>query len=426
MTKFSTGYWLYRAFTRLYPIGIGLAARFGHEKAQLWLSGRNDDMWADLERARGTLPGKVVWFHAASLGEFEQARPVIEKFREEYPSWGVVLTFFSPSGYLVRKKYAGADLVSYLPLDNPENPSRFLDLVRPDLALFVKYEFWPFYLLELNRRGIPAISFSAIFRRNQVFFKPWGNFMRLVLSSFRLIYTQDEASVKLLKRIRMPHAQQAGDTRFDRVLQIAEAADKLPLIDRFKGARQTIVVGSAWPKDLEVVLKAVLLLPESLKPKVIVATHEINEDELISLEQTAGYQVVRYSKALPDSVGSADLMLIDNIGMLSSIYRYADIAWIGGAFGSGLHNILEAAVYGIPVMFGKPNYRKFKEARELLKQGGAFSCGTAEEAARAMQKLLSSPDVKTGMGHICRQYCKQHAGATDKVMDGIRRLISYN
>jgi 3-deoxy-D-manno-octulosonic-acid transferase len=423
VAKTSTGYWVYRAFSRVYPAAIKLVAGAGHQKAKAWVDGRDNELWQQLERGRSTLPGRVAWFHAASLGEFEQARPVIEAFKEQYPTWGIVLTFFSPSGYLIRKNYAGADVVTYLPSDSPENSVRFLNVVRPDLALFVKYEFWPFYLLELRDRGIPAISFSAIFRPNQIFFKPWGRFMRLVLSSFSLIYTQDEASARLLRRIQMPHTEVAGDTRFDRVIQIAESVGKLPLINTFKGDGKVLVLGSAWPMDVKVVLEAVLALPQAIRPKVIVAPHELTPDHLAELDNWPGYQSLRYSAALPETATAANLMIIDNIGMLSSIYKYADIAWVGGAYGSGLHNILEAAVYSVPVLFGKPKFRKFKEATDLLRQGGAFSCGTVAQATSQLVSLLTDKVACKAAGEAASAYCQKHAGATQIVMSGLHRVI---
>lgn len=421
----SLGYLAYRAFSRAYPAAIWLAAQLGNVKAKAWVEGRNDDLWQNLIQARSTMPGKVAWFHAASLGEFEQARPVIEAFKKKYPHWGVVLTFFSPSGYLIRKNYAEADHVCYLPADTPENAPKFLDLLRPDLILFVKYEFWPFYLLEASERGIPVVSFSAIFRPGQIYFKPWGRFFRRVLGTLSRIYTQDEASVKLLQRIGMQGIE-AGDTRFDRVGQIARQAQKLPILEGFIGqdaSRKLLVIGSAWPQDLKVVLTAVQSLAPELRPLVVVAPHELHEDQLTALDAWPGFKTIRYSTAMPAQAAQANLLIVDNIGMLSSIYRYAHLAWVGGAFGSGLHNILEAAVYGIPVLFGKPKYKRFAEARFLLKNKGAFSCGTAAEASRTLHKLLSNDVAREAAGAVSEKYCRQNQGATDKVMQALPALM---
>lgn len=418
----SLGYWVYRAFSRLYPLAIRLAAATGNEKAKAWVAGRNDELWDQLLYSRSMMPGRVAWFHAASLGEFEQARPVIEAFRKAYPHWGVVLSFFSPSGYLIRRNYAEVDLVTYLPADTPENAPRFLDLLRPDLILMVKYEFWPFYLLEAHKRAIPVVSFSAIFRPSQVFFKPWGGFMRYVLGTISRIYTQDEASLKLLSRIGIK-ATVAGDTRFDRVAQIAQSANKLPIVEAFKAGQPMIVLGSAWPADLKVLLPALLNLPVELRPKLVVAPHELSTDHLSMLDTWPGFQSVRYSTTMPDDARNANLLIVDNMGMLSSIYRYADVAWVGGAFGSGLHNILEAAVYGIPVLFGGPAYKRFAEAKALIKSKGAFSCITVKEAEKVLQKLLSETEARLEAGKAAGKYCRQHLGATDAIMKALPALM---
>jgi len=426
VAKTSTGYWIYRGFSRIYPLAIKVVGQLGNAKAKAWEEGRQESLWQHLERGLSTLPGRRIWFHAASLGEFEQARPVIEAFRAKYPTWGILLTFFSPSGYEVRKNYQGADLVTYLPADTPENAVRFLEVVRPDLALFVKYEFWPFYLLGLRERGIPAISFSAIFRPNQVFFQPYGRFMRAVLSTFSHIYTQDKASAKLLEQIGLQHVTSAGDTRFDRVIQIAKQAQKLPILDAFKNDDKLLVVGSAWPEDVAIVLQAVLKLPEGIRPKVVVALHELKQDQINNLDGFAGYKSIKYSEALPNTAKAADLLIVDNMGMLSAIYGYADIAWIGGAYGKGLHNILEAAVFGIPVLFGTPKYTKFKEAKDLLKANGAFTIATEFEAVKVIRQLLENDKLRQESGNVGLAYCHQNSGATNAVIFGISRFADQN
>ncbi|MGL4292421.1 MAG: 3-deoxy-D-manno-octulosonic acid transferase, partial [Bacteroidales bacterium] len=306
---------------------------------------------------------RYLWFHAASLGEFEQGRPLIEQLRISYPEYKIALTFFSPSGYEVRKNYAGADLICYLPLDMPSNVTRFLDILNPEKAFFIKYEFWANYLHELKKRAIPVYLFSAIFRPEQVFFKPYGAFFRKLLRVYDSIFVQDESSRKLLREIGIENVEVAGDTRFDRVLEIRDQAKEIPLICSFtEGASFVLVAGSSWPKDEDLMIDHFNRHPEM---KLIIAPHEIHESHLTDIIGKLKRPYVKFSQLNEENAKQADCLLIDCIGLLSSIYRYGNAAYIGGGFGVGIHNVLEAAVYDIPVVFG-PNYSRFREACNLV------------------------------------------------------------
>jgi 3-deoxy-D-manno-octulosonic-acid transferase len=391
----------------------------------------------------------TLWFHAASLGEFEQGRPVIEAVRKQYPEAKLVLTFFSPSGYEIRKDYDQVDLVCYLPADTPANVQRFLDAIRPDIALFIKYEFWHNYLHQLKKRQIPTILFSAIFRPNQVFFKWYGGFYRKILFCFDHVLVQNRASEELLKSIGYHNVTLGGDTRLDRVAQIAAQAKSYPEIEAFKGATPLLIVGSAWPDDMEVLIPFLNQFSQHLK--VIIAPHEINIEQIQKWQaqlQKTSLRFTVYSlqfreeeqerrkkeggrDATFDTLNS-DLdtshssflaphyLFLDTIGMLSSIYRYADFAYIGGAFGDGLHNILEPAVFGMPIFFGKPHYQKFQEAYDLLHFGGAMTVANAQELESAFAKVYENQEVRQRKARICLRYVKQNAGATEKVMDVIK------
>lgn len=386
------------------------------------------------------------WFHAASLGEFEQGRPVIEAVRKQYPEAKLVLTFFSPSGYEIRKDYDQVDLVCYLPADTPANVNRFLDAVQPDMALFIKYEFWHNYLHELKKRQIPTLLFSAIFRSNQLFFKWYGGFYRDMLFCFDPILVQNHASEALLKSIGYSNVTVAGDTRLDRVAQIAAQAKSYPEIEVFKGETPLLIVGSAWPDDMEVLIPFLNQFPQPLK--VIIAPHEINPEQIqkwqSELQRTSlRFTVYSFDKeqkakskgqktkgnpldtrhSTPRSV-PFDTLFLDTIGMLSSLYRYADFVYIGGAFGDGLHNILEPAVFGVPIFFGKPHYQKFQEAHDLLQLGGAVSIANAEELKRSFTEVYENQSVRKQWADICRKYVLKNAGATEKVMEVIKAFQS--
>lgn len=359
-----------------------------------------------------------LWFHAASLGEFEQGRPIMERIRAEHPEYGLLLTFYSPSGYDVRKNYEGADLVCYLPFDRKKNVIRFLDLVKPINVFFIKYEFWPNYLQELGRRKIPTYLVSGIFRPDQAFFKRVGFAYRNVLKPFTHFFVQDEVSVRLLASIgHTSNVTLSGDTRYDRVLEIAGKSKPLDVVNAFvtsaKAAQQTIlVIGSSWPQDEQLLLPYVNTHPEM---RLIIAPHEIHEDHLKSIEAGISRTYGRYSQIDVDQSTVLDCLIIDCFGLLSSIYRYGDIAYVGGGFGVGIHNTLEAAVYGIPVLFG-PKHEKFAEAKALLATGGAVCLHDEDALQSTLSTLIQDEDVRLDMGKKAGEMVKKGSGGTNIVM----------
>ena len=359
---------------------------------------------------------KYIWFHAASLGEFEQGRPLIEKIRERYPEYKILLTFFSPSGYEVRKNYKGADIVCYLPLDKPRNVNKFLDIIQPCMAFFIKYEFWKNYLDELHKRNIPVYSISSIFRKEQIFFKWYGGTYRKVLANFDQLFVQNETSKRFLSKIGINKVTVVGDTRFDRVLEIRQEAKDLPLVEAFKGNSMTIVAGSSWQPDEDLFIEYFNTHPDI---KLIIAPHVIDENHLVEIISKLKRPYVRYSKANEQNVKNADCLIIDGFGLLSSIYRYGEIAYVGGGFGVGIHNILEAAVYGIPVIFG-PKYQKFMEAKQLLEENGAFSIKNYEELSQLLDKMISDTEYLTEVGANADNYVSKNLGASEKILDQIK------
>lgn len=357
---------------------------------------------------------RYVWFHAASLGEFEQGRPVMEQLKRDKPETKILLTFFSPSGYEVRKNYAVADIVSYLPLDVPGNAWYFVNLVKPSKAIFIKYEFWPNYLLALQAENIPAISISAIFRPEQVFFKEYGKWYKKILQTFQHIFVQDKASKELLHMHGINNVTVAGDTRFDRVYDLYQQAKQLPLIEEFvKGAEKVIIAGSTWPKDEELLVQYLRLHPDV---KLIIAPHEVHTSHITEISKLLDGKFVRYSDANADNVKATNCLVIDIIGILSSVYRYGHVAYIGGGFGVGIHNTLEAAVYGIPVVFGT-NYQKFREARELIAIGGAFSISNYVTLEAQFDLLLKDNSA----GKIAGEYVKSNTGATEMILKQLKQ-----
>jgi len=374
-------------------------------------------------RLRQALQGNqspVVWFHCASLGEFEQGRPVMEAFRAQYPAYKLLLTFFSPSGYEVRKNYSGADYIFYLPFDSATNASCFLQLVQPKLAVFVKYEFWHHYLQQLQKQHIPMLLISAIFRKEQIFFKPYGGFYRNMLQRITHVYTQNNQSLELLRRIGVPHASVAGDTRFDRVLQTAASVKILPLVEAFVQQQKVFVIGSSWPADMEVLRPLIQQYRSGMK--FIIAPHEVTESGINAILQQVGEGGIRYSEATEAEVADRDVLVIDNVGMLASLYSYGTYAYIGGAFGKGLHNTLEAAVFGLPLFFG-PRYNKFQEAVDLVELQCASPVRNAAALLQAFGKVHTAPGVRQRITENEKQYVKQQAGATVKIMEDIKHLL---
>ncbi|GAA4387567.1 glycosyltransferase N-terminal domain-containing protein [Hymenobacter koreensis] len=412
---------LYSLAIRLYGLLLRLVAPFV-PKAKLWTEGRRN-LFARMQHALAGDSAPKVWFHCASLGEFEQGRPLMEAYRQQFPEHRIVLTFFSPSGYEVRHNWPGADYVFYLPLDTASNACAFVSAVRPKLAVFVKYEFWYHHLAELKRHNIPVVCVSAIFRPDQIFFKPWGGFFRQILGLFSHIFTQDQESVVLLRRAGVTRASAAGDTRFDTVLGTAAAAAKnLPVVAAFVAdAAPVLVAGSVWQPDVEVLVPALQRWSQELR--TIVAPHEISESHLQQVEQALAGQVVRYSQATTETVAQARVLLIDNIGLLRELYRVGNIAYIGGAFGKGLHNTLEAAAFGLPLLFG-PRYEKFREARDLVASGSAVVVHDANEVQAQLEPWLTNPATPQQLGAQARAYVHREAGATDRIMQALRTMLT--
>lgn len=415
---------LYSLNIFLYGIAIRVASLF-NAKAKLWVRGRKNLFDELAERMAGDAR-LVAWFHCASLGEFEQGRPLMEKFRSQNPNYKIVLTFFSPSGYEVRKNYAGADVVCYLPLDTPGNAKRFLELVIPSIAFFVKYEFWLNMLRELRQWGVPHFLVSAIFREDQIFFKSHGKIFREALKGYTYIFTQEKRSLELLNSIGVSQAEMAGDTRFDRVAEIAAAAKEIPVAKAFTGeSKKVIVAGSTWPADEEVLFPA---LKEHLANgwKLLIAPHELGEAHLSAIENNLKAigiaAVVRFSKADETNVSSAIVLLIDNIGMLSSLYRYGRVAYIGGGFGKSIHNVLEAAVYGMPVIFG-PRFEKFNEAKGLIATGGGFGVMSGDELKQRVNELLGDETKLSEAGRKAGEFVSGNTGATQKILEQVAQAL---
>ena len=377
-------------------------------------------------KTNGTLREKIdrnakyIWFHASSLGEFEQGRPLIEKIKAEHPEYKILLTFFSPSGYEVRKNYGGADVVCYLPFDTPYRVKKFLDLSKPVMAIFIKYEFWDNYLSELKRRNIPVYIVSAIFRKEQLFFKWYGGMYRKVLSYFTHIFVQDDASRELLSKYGVTNVSVFGDTRFDRVQDVYKNTKQVPMVDLFVNNNRsdnqlTMVAGSSWQQDEEVYLNYFNEHPEL---KLIIAPHEIHKDHLMHIESMLKRPSIRLSEATEKDIKGKSCLIVDSFGLLSSIYRYGDLAYIGGGFGAGIHNVLEAAVYGMPVIFG-PKYQKFKEARDLLQVGGAFSITDEKTFESKMEELSTYRDLLDAAGAAAGDFVKSNIGATNRIIASI-------
>lgn len=363
---------------------------------------------------------KIIWVHCASLGEFEQGRPIIELIKKQRTDVKILLTFFSPSGYEIRKNYEGADFIYYLPWDTRKNAEKFIAITKPSLAIFVKYEFWYNYSNELKKKNIPLVSASCILRPNQVFFKPYGGLFRKILKNFTAYYVQNLETKKLLASIGISSTI-AGDTRFDRVLQIIANAKEVPLAKAFKNESQLWVIGSCWPEDLEVLSS--FIHDHSYHLKFIIAPHEINEKFIVEIERSLQVKTIRFSKASFDNVADASVMIIDNIGMLSTLYRYGEVAFVGGAFGDGLHNILEAACYGVPIFFGDKNYEKFQEAHDLIMRGGAFEVSGYSDLKSKYELLNNKPENYLLACEVTKSYVEENRGATIKIVDYCLKLV---
>jgi 3-deoxy-D-manno-octulosonic-acid transferase len=409
---------LYNLSITFLRVTYALAAGF-NPKARAFVYGRKD-YFNRLKQKLSSNTAPLIWVHCASLGEFEQGRPVIEKIRVAYPHIKILLTFFSPSGYEVRKNYNQADYIVYLPWDTERNANRLIDIANPRLVFFVKYEFWYHYTHQLTRRNIPVISVSAIFRPQQLFFRSYGGFYRNILNHFRRIFVQNDESLRLLKSIDITHVTRAGDTRFDRVNQLVRQSEDIELARIFKDNQRIMVIGSCWAEDLEVLIPFINERHGNLK--FIIAPHEINEEFIAELERALSVRPVRYSKA-DHSVSHADVLIIDNIGMLGRLYRYGEYAYIGGAFGKGLHNILEAACYGIPIFFGNRNHQKFQEAVDLINRGGAFEVADYRDM-KAKFELIHVPENFLLACEVTRHYVEENLGATDKIMTYCKPILA--
>lgn len=405
---------LYNLAISIYLLGVRVAAFFRPKSKAAHMVRGHRQVFGILKRQ---LDPKVdyIWFHAASLGEFEQGRPLIEWIRANHPEYRILQTFFSPSGYEVRKDYSGADVVCYLPLDTPINAYRFVEAAHPRMAFFVKYEFWRNYLNRLHKKRIPVYSVSSVFRPNQIFFRWYGRDYRNVLKSFTHLFVQNQLSKDLLSRIGITNTTIVGDTRFDRVLDIYKAAKLLPIVELFKQDKPTIVAGSSWSLDEELLVDYFNNHPEI---KLIIAPHVVNEERLAEIESKLKRPYVLYTQAGEEKMKRADCLIIDGYGLLSSIYRYGEIAYVGGGFGAGIHNVLEAAVYGIPVVFG-PNNRKFREARHLLEVEGGFEVQDTASFSRVMDRLLIDKDFLEKAGRAAGDYVRDHSGALHKILKKI-------
>lgn len=400
---YSFGIWLYWLLVRV--------ASMFNEKAKFFVDGRLG--WYDKLKQQIDPNARYIWFHVASLGEFEQGRPIMERIKQEHPDYKILLTFFSPSGYEIRKNYNGADIICYLPMDTVSNACKFVDLCKPQMTVFVKYEYWINYLHELKSRNIPTYMVSAIFLPTQAFFKWYGGWYRKVLGTFKHLFVQDEQSVNLLASIGVTNATACGDTRFDRVLAIAQNAKDLPICEAFKRGEQPILIaGSSWPKDED-------LLAEYFNQKeyrIIIAPHETDEGHVQEIMGKLKRKCVRYTKATAETAAEADVLIIDCIGILSSIYKYGELAYIGGGFGVGIHNILEPAVYGMPVVFG-PNYHKFREAVEMEKAGGAFHIEDGKQLTMVLDSLMTPNSPRLAeTSAIAKQFVAANSGATELIM----------
>ena len=399
---YNFGILIYRNF-------VHIAAFFDKKIAKMWAGQK-----AGLEILKEKLQegDRYIWFHAASLGEFEQGRPLIERLKTQCPEYKILLTFFSPSGYEVQKNYPFADIVCYLPMDTARNASRFVRMVKPEIAVLIKYEFWANYLYYLKKYEIPTYVISAIFREKQVFFRWYGKWYRNLLKNFKLIFVQDEKSRELLKRYHINNVVVSGDTRFDRVGEIAAQAKNLPLIETFVQGKTTIVAGSSWEKDEDLLIN---FFNFSNNLKLIIAPHIINKEHISKICSKLKRNFVLFSEADEQNVQNADCLIIDAIGFLASVYRYGDIAYIGGGFGVGIHNVLEAAVYGMPVIFG-PNYHKFREARQLIQENAAFAISNYANLQEKLNKLLTDNHFLKKTGENAREYVKNNMGATDVIL----------
>ncbi len=408
---------MYELFIILYNIGVWVASFFSKKVRAMW---KGEHRTFRVLREKIDPNAMYIWFHAASLGEFEQGRPIMEAIRREHPGYKILLTFFSPSGYEVRKNYDGADVVVYLPIDTKRNASRFLRLTNPVMAFFIKYEFWSNYLHMLKERHVPTFSVSSIFRPNQIFFRAYGKGYGKVLDCFTHFFVQNEESRDLLKSIGIDCVSVTGDTRFDRVLQIRDAGKSLPIVENFVGGTaedrpHVFIAGSSWPPDEDIFIR---YFNEHRDWKLIIAPHVIGDDHMKQILGKLERKTVRYTEATTENVVGAECLIIDCFGLLSSIYRYADVTYVGGGFGVGIHNVLEAAVWGKPVIFG-PNNKNFQEAQGLLKAGGGFEITSYDDFVGVMRKLADDKAIEQSRERA-GGFVESLAGATRQIMKEVK------
>lgn len=411
---------MYNIAIYLYLIGVAIASLFNEKVRKMW---RGERQAIKILKEKVDPTAQYVWFHAASLGEFEQGRPLMEHLRQEHPEYKILLTFFSPSGYEVRKDYKGADIVCYLPLDTIRNSRRFLRAVRPVMAFFIKYEFWYNYFHILQHRGVPVYSVSCIFRPNQIFFRWYGKQYARVLHCVTKFFVQNEESQQLLQGIGIDRSEVVGDTRFDRVLQIRDAAKHLPIVEAFRYGSvggnaegtpiKTFVAGSSWGPDEDIFIR---YFNERHDWRLIIAPHVINEEHLQQILSKLQRKTVRYTQTTPEEAAKAECLIIDCFGLLSSIYNYGDVAYVGGGFGVGIHNVLEAAVWHMPVFFG-PNNKHFQEAQWLLQSKGGIEIMSFDDFKIQMDRFIAAPGLIRERGNAAAKVVEEHTGATKRVMN---------
>lgn len=409
---------LYNLIIQIASFLLKIVAVFS-PKIKLFVEGRKSVF--EILESKINATDKTIWFHAASLGEYEQGLPVIERIKEKFPSHKIVLTFFSPSGYEVRKNNLVADVTVYLPLDTKKNALQFLSIVRPEMVFFIKYEYWPNYLTELRKLGIPTYLISGIFRKNQLFFKWYGGFYRTALNTFTYFFVQNESSKKLLLELGKTNVAVSGDTRFDRVASILEKDNSLDFIETFKNDTLTIVAGSSWPKDENLLVDYINQTSEKIK--FIIAPHNIKEEQIQELKNSISKRVVLFSEKSNKNLADFDVFIIDTIGILTKIYSYADIAYVGGGFGNpGIHNILEPATFGVPIVIG-PNFSHFAEATALVNREGCIPISNKKELMDAFSNLIANDNIRHEKGHICNTFVQMNKGATDIIMKKINDQV---
>ena len=407
---------LYTLAIQVFGLLAWVAARF-KRTARLWVEGRRHwhrRLTEDIKESED-----LVWFHAASLGEFEQGRPIIERVREAYPGHPILLTFFSPSGYEVRKDYDGADYVHYLPLDTPENARKFLESVQPKLAVFIRYEYWYNFLRAMFRRDIPVVMASAIFRKGQVFFKPYGGWTRETLRGISHFFVQNQESLELLDTIRVRNKTLSGDTRFDRVWDAAQEKREFPFVERFIADKLCLIAGSTWPFDDQLLKEIVPAFPDL---KFVIVPHHVDEANIRRITDLFEGLVALYSRGGDQDLVAKQVLVVDTIGMLTHLYRLADLAYVGDGFGAGIHSILEPAAFGMPIFFG-PNYQNFQEAVDLVERKGVFAVRDQEELTRVIRRFADDERARREVGQVCRDYIEEKRGATDSVMMGLRTFL---